>query len=634
MTTESLIVELDAKTGELDAGLKSTNDELDRLTKQVEKSDDKLSDWTKTAKKGGAIAFKLAGSYLAVSAAVSAMVLSSASSRKELELLSLQAKQNVDDFQAIAFATNTVRIDAEKFADVSKDISDRMGEFATAATGPFQDYADVMKLSKEETIKTAKEFQKMNSEDVLIAMIKNMEDAGTTGDQMIFVMESLAGDASRLIPLFKNNAEQLNNLKKSFKDVNDELKITDKQAEGLKEVSTKYNLMTTQIGNATTAISATLAPVMTDFFNDVIEIVPQATQTIINFINTFLDAEDIQVISQIDEQLKSVNKTMRETALASKIVNEAIESGDTGFFSRERNIGMILRAEEFETAKKRAHELEAQLFRLKEAQADIGDAVILEGGEIGGEGGESASTGKTDADLVKELDVLQLRLSKIEEMNMTEIELLTAKLGEEKELLDQTVTDEEERNSFKLLLDEEYANNKQKIDQKALDSEVKISKMRMSLASSVAGTLLSQSMSTSEKLFSIVKDVAASQIQAYGLTAGAKALAELGPIAGPPAAASVIGWSQVAAGIVKSLPLGGSGGGGSPSSSNSSTVAQQDFQQETSSQEVSTTTISDDGSSSGVQEIRFVSDGGSPAEQLFVDMQNEAVKRNAVEVSR
>ena len=392
--------------------------------------------------------------------------------------------------------------------------------------------------------------------------------------------------------------------------------------------------MTTQIGNATTAISATLAPVMTDFFNDVIEIVPQATQTIINFINTFLDAEDIQVISQIDEQLKSVNKTMRETALASKIVNEAIESGDTGFFSRERNIGMILRAEEFETAKKRAHELEAQLFRLKEAQADIGDAVILEGGEIGGEGGESASTGKTDADLVKELDVLQLRLSKIEEMNMTEIELLTAKLGEEKELLDQTVTDEEERNSFKLLLDEEYANNKQKIDQKALDSEVKISKMRMSLASSVAGTLLSQSMSTSEKLFSIVKDVAASQIQAYGLTAGAKALAELGPIAGPPAAASVIGWSQVAAGIVKSLPLGGSGGGGSPSSSNSSTVAQQDFQQETSSQEVSTTTISDDGSSSGVQEIRFVSDGGSPAEQLFVDMQNEAVKRNAVEVSR
>ena len=122
-------------------------------------------------------------------------------------------------------------------------------------------------------------------------------------------------------------------------------------------------------------------------------------------------------------------------------------------------------------------------------------------------------------------------------------------------------------------------------------AEEKIEALKRSFAGRTAQTLLSSTLSTTDKIFSIVKDSAAGQIEAYGLTAGAKALAELGPIAGPPVAASYIGWSQVAAGVVRALPMGGggSGGAGTPGGGSGGQTQQRqkepDFQPETSSLE-------------------------------------------------
>ena len=145
--------------------------------------------------------------------------------------------------------------------------------------------------------------------------------------------------------------------------------------------------------------------------------------------------------------------------------------------------------------------------------------------------------------------------------------------------------------------------------QKAAKTESKIEEGKARLAGRVAQTLLSGSMSTQEKLFSIVKDSAAGQIEAYGLTAAAKSLAELGPIAGPPVASSQIAWSQVAAGVVRALPLGGGGGGGSGSpnsASTNTTPAQEAFQPETTSLELSESTSS----GSQAQTINFGTDSG------------------------
>lgn len=122
----------------------------------------------------------------------------------------------------------------------------------------------------------------------------------------------------------------------------------------MRDVSNTFTLMTSSIGNATTAISATLAPVFDDFFNDIIEIVPDATQTIIDFVNSFLDAENITSIAGVTKEIAASNK---EIAMQKGIIDKGLNPRATKAAER------ILKAE-----KERKEELEAQLAVLQEQE--------------------------------------------------------------------------------------------------------------------------------------------------------------------------------------------------------------------------------------------------------------------------
>lgn len=396
MATESLIVELDARTKKLDAKLKATENKLDKLAGTTKKADKSLAKMGKAAGVAGSILVKTTAAAVALGAAISAMVLSASSGRKELERFARQAKTSTENFQALSFATKQYGINAEQIADISKDIADKVGEFAAAGTGTFQDYADVMKLTKEEARSLATEFQSLSSEQIIGKMVSEMEGANVAGDQMTFVLESMGNDLSKLIPLFSSNSAELKTMKSRFDEVNSSLQITAGQAEKLKEVSTSFDLLTSGLGNAATAISATIAPVVDDFFNDVIDIVPDATQTIIDFVNSFLDAENITSIAAIN---KEIIKSQEQIAEKTELI--ANTNG------RNQKVQRILLDEENE----RLATLEAQLVVLQE-QETLADAKRREGGEIGGTIGGTGGTGdekraiedrfKTEEELLRE----------------------------------------------------------------------------------------------------------------------------------------------------------------------------------------------------------------------------------------
>jgi hypothetical protein len=427
LSTESLIVELDARTAKLDAKLNSTNDKLDKLTDKSEKADSGLRKFGSGAKVAAGVVLKTAAAATALAAAVTAIVVSSAKGRRELELLAKQAKTTTSDFQALSFATNTYGINGEQIADISKDIADKVGEFSAAGTGAFQDYADVMKLTKDEARATAQEFEGLSSQEILGTMVSRMEDASVSGDKMTFVLESLGNDASRLIPLFKGNSKELLELKKRFDDVNSSLQITGTQAEALRDVSNTFTLLTSSAGNATTAISATLAPVLDDFFNDIIAIVPDATQTIINFINSFLDAENISSISGVNKEIEKVNESIKQTT--------------------ETMIGQVPRMRagseaQLASDQLRLKELEAQLVALTDQEKKLEDVNRLSGGQIGGEVADISESGLGTGD---EIQAIADRF-KLEET------LLAEKLVRELQIIG-------DNNELKLELEKEFEKN-------------------------------------------------------------------------------------------------------------------------------------------------------------------------------
>tara|TARA_R110002126_G_scaffold282539_1_gene431031 strand:+ start:369 stop:2270 length:1902 start_codon:yes stop_codon:yes gene_type:complete len=482
MATEELIVLLDAKTQKLDAKLKATEARLDGLDGKTKKNDKSLGSLSKTAGVAAGAALRLAKGVLAVSAAITAMTLVAASNRKELELLSRQAKTSTADFQALSFATSQYGINAEQIADISKDIADKIGEFSGAGTGVFQDYADVMKLSKDEAREAAQAFEGLSSQEILGTMVSRMEDASVSGDKMTFVLESMGNDASKLIPLFSNNSKELLTLKERFNGVNDSLQITNTQAEALKEVSTTFDLLKSSSGNAATAISATLAPVMDDFFNDIIEIVPDATQTIIDFINTFLDAENISSVSGV---LKEIERAKENIADAEQ------RSLSSASFQAEYDEAILA------GAKNRLTELEAQLVVLEAQEKKLEDVNRLSGGAIGGEEGavvEGDPIGTGDeiqkiADRFKEEETL------LAEKLVREIQLVGAnselKLELEQEFVDNIQAIRDEAREVETDADAKALSDRAKLDQKAGKAKIalerSVSKNAISLLKMVGG---------------------------------------------------------------------------------------------------------------------------------------------------
>ena len=624
MTTEALIVELDAKTQKMDAKLKAATKRLDELDGGAKKADSSLAKMGKAAGVAGNVMLKTAAGAAALGAAVTAMVVSSAKGRRELELLSTQAKTSVDDFQALSFATGQFGINAEQIADISKDVSDKVGEFARDATGPFQDFANQMRLTKRQAKDLAIEFQDLSSEQVIGRMVQMMEGAGTSGDQMTQVLESMGNDLSKLKPLFSDNAKELEKLKDGFNEINKSLQITDLQAEKLQKVSKSYDLMTASIGNATTAVSATLAPVMDDFFNDVIEIVPIATQAIINFLNSFQDPANINKENDVVEQIKASKEEIAKLQSAYDLVLKTrIENANAINVlttTDERNQALA-----YETEVKRLQGLEDQLALLKKIKEEkaIADAEILAGGKIGGESGAGVSTGGELGDLQsKEIEALKDRFK-------TEEELLLQKFELEQELINREVESKVERDELLLALALETGDKLLSIKEDQLSKEQAIIDKEKKKKKKLDDLLDKQTEDRAKKddkmardgmaLASIVFEdnkAVASGIAfvntAQGIT---KALASQDYVGA--ALTAAMGATQIAA-----INSSSKGGGSTPSVSSSAPAStqQENFSPETSSLELSEVS---EGSAQTINVVFSTDDG-----QTFFEAVGQGVEEN------
>lgn len=207
--TESLIIELDAKTQKLDAKLKETNRRIDHLDGSVSKADNSLKKFSTSAK-------VMATAVTAIAASVAIAVTQAGKFSRELTIASNRAGESVENMQSLAFAANTVGISLEKIGDISKDTNEKVSEFLATGGGGFQDFADVLGLTAIEAKNAAREFESLSGPEVLQAMVNRMEAAGISGGKMSFALEGVASDATDLIPLLKGNGEALKDLRTEF----------------------------------------------------------------------------------------------------------------------------------------------------------------------------------------------------------------------------------------------------------------------------------------------------------------------------------------------------------------------------------------------------------------------------------
>ena len=101
MSTQSLVVELDAKTQKLDAALKSTDQKLAKLERQTKKNDNSFKKFGATTLKSSKYLLNYATAASAAAAAVTAIAVASAKSYRSQELYARQLGKSVDEMNAL-----------------------------------------------------------------------------------------------------------------------------------------------------------------------------------------------------------------------------------------------------------------------------------------------------------------------------------------------------------------------------------------------------------------------------------------------------------------------------------------------------------------------------------------------------
>lgn len=425
MTTEKLILEFDAKATKLTQELDKVNAKLDKnndKTDQAKNKNDKLNVTFRGLAGAASFAAKTIG---VATAALVAYATVQGRAIRETEVMANVAGLSVDEFRQMSFVMGTVGITAEKFGDIMKDTQERIGDFLATGGGPFQDYADVMALTKDEAISLAEEFKTMSGQEVLQAMVTRMNDAGKSTQEMSFALEGMASDATRLIPLLKENGKQAKALGEQFTKIDSPL--TDEEREQFKELATNVELARSSFTNFLNNAIAPFLPAIN-----------KATQALAEFFATAKRDTDIDNIIDNNELIKEVD-TITELNELEKRSNELI-------LEKKKNLAALSRGRADETgfgkaiARDEIAALEKVIELTKQQRAEVEKNIAekeknldLEAskGNLSGD----AVSGTTGADTITGKEGLQKELEALQDAKMTRLQSLREEREERLEIL-------------------------------------------------------------------------------------------------------------------------------------------------------------------------------------------------------
>lgn len=194
------------------------------------------------------------GGVIGISAAFIGLATNLDSLKSDLVILADLSNTSVQEFQKLSTAFKTVNVDADKTADILKDINDKVGEFILTGGGEFKDVFDKILTPLG---KTRAELAELGPGGILLAVAEGFEKIGANGKETTFILESLSDEAKVLAPLFENNARELKNI--SLEIENKGLLLTDSEVQALRDANTELSKMVSLFTNVFTKAKGVLA---------------------------------------------------------------------------------------------------------------------------------------------------------------------------------------------------------------------------------------------------------------------------------------------------------------------------------------------------------------------------------------
>lgn len=197
--SNDITVRIKADAGPLKRGM----NDGERAVKDFSQSSEEMA--RKVAKAGAVVVTSIA----AITAGVIAMAKEAAAAGVEIRNLAATAGTSTTNFQRMADASRTVGVEQEKLSDILKDVNDKFGDYMATGAGPLADFFE--NIAPKIGV-TADQFARLSGPEALQLYVSSLERAGLSQQQMTFYMEALASDATRLLPLLRDNGREMNRL--------------------------------------------------------------------------------------------------------------------------------------------------------------------------------------------------------------------------------------------------------------------------------------------------------------------------------------------------------------------------------------------------------------------------------------
>lgn len=325
-TLATLAVNLTANTSRLSQQLRAANDSTNRWERNTQRSMQRASGHTqayeRTARQS-LLSVSRAGVAAAAAAATAtvALVAHQGDAEEQLSRFARTAGVSRQRFEGLAFAVEDVGISAEKFADISKDINDKVGDFLATGGGELKDFFE--NVAPQIGI-TAEELRGLAAPDALIAVKNAMDATNVSSKEQVFYLEAIANDASLLIPLLENNAEVLRENSKRGEELASTLSSVDStklldSAQASREMSVAFR-------GAVRQASALVSPAVTSGFHKLAEYI-----SIINRGMKSFSAEN-----EISDR-KRLNELHEKSLVINNKIKQLEDSFDFGFKQQRIN---------------------------------------------------------------------------------------------------------------------------------------------------------------------------------------------------------------------------------------------------------------------------------------------------------
>ncbi|BBT41401.1 phage tail tape measure protein [Pseudomonas putida] len=169
----------------------------------MDKAERSSQKWRKEVEKNAKAAGVAIGAGIAAGvAALATFTVSTVQAATEISRFSAVAGSSTTEFQKYAAGAKTVGIENEKFADILKDVNDKIGDFLLNGGGELQDF---FKTIAPKVGVTAEQFRNLSGPQALQLFATSLQRAGVSQAEMTQQMESLANDATLLLPLLRDN---------------------------------------------------------------------------------------------------------------------------------------------------------------------------------------------------------------------------------------------------------------------------------------------------------------------------------------------------------------------------------------------------------------------------------------------